>query len=332
MASRRSATSGAAQMPLPDLGLLQEALREGVCLAAADEPTPLHRAAAHLEDLGFLAQTPQQYVWCRNEQDPDYRFTREDCRARIDLRPDLDEEDGDYRCPDCGREVWPSRKQRFMETVLRRNDEAITAWLGEQLQGLGQVQTPEPGVWRLMTEKAFVHVVLIEACADQSECFGETWALANPVLYVAIDPDWASRHALDWLRPVGIASFIGSETALREALAQVPDRQGKTWVAEDTRIYSSGRPPVRFEADHAPVKGRLFQLTLWDDQLLINGEVMLNRQAKGQLAALRVLIKAHLNGLASLVSADECTWLTLDEIAGAMEQEAGSGGSGRASG
>jgi len=203
MASRRSATNGAARMPLPDLGLLQEALREGVCLAAADEPTPLHRAAAHLEDLGFLVQTPQQYVLCRHEEDPDYRFTREGCRARIYLNPDLDEEDGDYRCPDCDRQVWPSRKQRFTETVLRRNDEVITAWLGEQLQGLGQVQTPEPGVWRLMTEKHFVHVVLIESCADQSECFGETWALANPVIYVAIDPDWASHHALDWLRPVG---------------------------------------------------------------------------------------------------------------------------------
>ena len=315
MVSPRSATNGDLRTPPPDQALLQEALREGARFAETGEPTPLHHAAAYLEQLGFLERKPQEYVICRHELDPDYRFSREGCRARIYLRADLDEEDGDYRCPACHRPVWPSRKQRFTETVLCRDDDVIAGWLGDRLRSIAKVQAKEAGVWRLITDDNVVQIVLIEICEEHSECFGETWARANQVLYVAIDPEWAAHHAVDWLRPVSIASFIGSDEALREALAQAPDRQAKTRVAEDTRIYSSGRPPVRFEVDDAPVKGRTFSLTLGEEQLLINGEVMLNRQAAAQMQALRVMVEWYLEDLAAFVPANEFRWLTLAEIA-----------------
>jgi hypothetical protein len=159
-------------------------LKPGVVIDLPDPPR--ERALGHLQRLGLLTIEARDYVRCVNPLDHDQRFRKDlACDGRIWLEPQRRREDNhDYRCPDCDRVIFPSRKRAASAYRVEVDPAALDAHLETALQSVGLAPVRRgAGWWRVLVDGVDVDVVLVDAGPPRRLLSWE-YGNYNPVLYV----------------------------------------------------------------------------------------------------------------------------------------------------
>ena len=173
----------------PLVGLLKEGRTVSL-------PSPAKEAAARrLAGLGLVRVEEQRVVRCVNPLDPDQRYVKDiSCTGKRLLEPHLDEQDHAYRCPECSRLLFPSRKQTFGRLRLWPDLAAMAAWLDAELHGLDRpVVRAIDGLWRIESAAGEVEVCLVDVCADRSVLHPQYARSGMLVFVVGNDRDYR-RH------------------------------------------------------------------------------------------------------------------------------------------
>lgn len=326
MKSPRSVRNGASSTAPSDPALIQRLLVEG---QTHRPDAAIEGVAAHLEQAGIIVARRETFVKCRNEMDRDYAHSRQDCSGLVPLHPDLDEEDGDIRCPKCDRVVRPKQfhKQTFPLIAPVINHAGVGQWMEAAVKKIGTVHQVAPGVWSCQNQAwtSTRFVVLIEQVDDQSQYVTEQWAQSNQVVFVAINPDLAGMTASSWATPTPLAALVAGALDLGALLDQAPEWQQKPRVNSAARLYSTGRRAVPFQPAQPASTGRQFIVELADRSLLINGQVMLQANATSQMAVFRVLLRTFAEDLCENAPVAEFRSMTIEEIAAALPTPRGQG-------
>lgn len=169
--------------------------------------------AQRLKALGLLDIERREYVCCVNPEDHDQRYLKDrDCSGRIYLSPDIDEDNHDYQCPDCGRVVFPQRKCHAECVVLTPDKNAIQGYTANLMGCLGcNIEEKPLGILRARTDKGEVQVCLVDWCWDQA-ALSPGYAHASTTLYVVIDDRTYARRV-----PAGAETFRMVDLALTDA-------------------------------------------------------------------------------------------------------------------
>lgn len=237
----------------------------------------------------------------------------------------MDENNKDYRCPDCGREVYPirNRKRTFDELRVKVIDDAVGKYVGEALQQFNGKLKPVDGVafaWRIDSGIAGAYVCIADYC-DQQRMMSAQWAQPNPTCYVFVNPRAVSRFSeIAWISKVSLADMVGQSVDLAAVVQALAASQEPRELPEmATPVYSKGAH--RPEPIVAPyeVAVRLFVLEMGKKTASINGVEVVAAQARAARAVLRHLARAFANDMLTGVPLDNYRCLTPDEIADAIQ-------------
>jgi hypothetical protein len=125
--------------------------------------------ADRMAKKGLLVVQRKTFVRCVNPLDRDqHRIKDSSCVGRIVVREDKDEDDYDYRCADCGRVVFPSRKHSFEMLITRPQNDAIRAFVGKALPRVdAEVREDPRGLFRIAAADGDVFVCYVDDCRDR---------------------------------------------------------------------------------------------------------------------------------------------------------------------
>ena len=207
-------------------------------------PSPAREAAARrLERLGLLRVEEQQVVRCVNPVDRDQRYVKDlSCTGVRRLESRLDEDDDAYRCPECSRVLYPSRKQRFARLRLWTVREAMGAWVQQTLTKklTWPVSRAVEGLWRVDSPGGEVEVCLVDVCADQSVLHPQYSRAGMLVFIVGNDRDYR-RHLPDGAPVFRLADLVETGTT---SLLRVLRRLGRAKAGTPAVVAASrGLPP-----------------------------------------------------------------------------------------
>ena len=161
-----------------------------------DLPAPaLEALADRLADKGLLTIERRTYVRCVNPLDDDQQYVKDtSCAGRILLRADLDEDNQDYRCPDCGRVIFPGRKQKHQMVKLRPVPNAIRGFIRGLLEQLDvEVREAPSGLFRLSGRSGEVQVAVADFC-QQRAVFQRGYPAVESLVFVVGNERDFSRH------------------------------------------------------------------------------------------------------------------------------------------
>lgn len=282
-------------------------------------------AAEELRQLGLIAVDRRSYVRCALTEDRDFPHSNRTCTGRLFLAEHLDENNRDYRCPDCGREVYPTRnrKRTFDELRVKVIDDAVGKYVGEALRQFNGKLKPVDGVafaWRIDNGIAGVHVCIADYC-DHQQMMSAQWAQPNPTCYVFVNPRAVSRFAdIAWISKVSLADMVGQRVDLAAVVqALAADQKPRELPAMATPIYSKGAHcPEPIIAPYE-VAVRLFVLALGKKTASINGVEVVAAQARAARAVLSHLVRAFTDDMLAGTPVDDYRCLTPSEIAEAIQ-------------
>ncbi len=154
--------------------------------------TELMEILPEVEKLGLVTLEYSQRVLCVNENDKDILCVEDsECDGEIDIRPYLCEEEGDYFCPKCRREIYPSQKQRFITAIICVNEEAITSYLQTLISTTleCEVQHNPRGLFCARTAGGDVQVCVIDWCVfSDPSVLQAGYPRADKTLYLFLEP------------------------------------------------------------------------------------------------------------------------------------------------
>jgi hypothetical protein len=171
---------------------------------------------------GLVRFERREFVRCVNPQDPDRRWARGDCSGRVYLDSGLDEDDRDYRCPDCGRTVYPSKKQKTQTLVLTPVPTRMGEFLLDYLkEAKFEVEAFKPGLFRIPGDAGNVEVCLADVCT-WAEVFDDNYSNRDSLVFVVGNedlrlrlPEWATTFSLAQLAiDEGYTGLVAALTAL----------------------------------------------------------------------------------------------------------------------
>lgn len=151
--------------------------------------------ARELEKRGLLKAEKFHYVRCVNSMDRDQQNVKDHhCSGKIPVIDDVDEDNHEFHCPDCGRVIFPSKKHESAALRLTPDDGAIHSFLVEQLKLLKlDVKEQPKGLFRIPTENGEVQVCYVDGCYDTA-VFDETYARRDSLVFVVgNDRDYMRR-------------------------------------------------------------------------------------------------------------------------------------------
>jgi hypothetical protein len=198
----------------PTAGLLKPGLK--LDLPGGDREAQVRRLAV----LGLVRVEELSFVRCVNPLDHDQQYVKDrSCAGRIVLRADLDEDDGGFRCPDCDREVFPSRKRCARMLRVEPSEEAIRALVRRSLERLKvEVAERTPGLLSFAGRAGEVQVCLVDYCTDRAVLAPDYPRHESVCFVVGNDRDFRR------LVPEGAPCFRVVDLALGEA-APVLERE-----------------------------------------------------------------------------------------------------------
>ncbi len=161
-----------------------------------DLPAPTIEATVErLAYMGLLTVERRTYVRCVNPLDDDQQYVKDtSCAGRIMLRADLDADNQDFRCPDCGRVIYPAKKQKFQMMKLRPVQEAIRGFIRGLLEQLGvEVREDPNGLFRLSGRAGEVQVAVADFC-QQRAVFKKGYPAVESLVFVVGNERDFSRH------------------------------------------------------------------------------------------------------------------------------------------
>lgn len=138
-----------------------------------------------LVSMGLITLTERKYVLCINPLDSDQPSDRALwCTGQIDLSPELIEEESDYRCPSCGRVVFPSRKTTYRSLLVLVNEAGIRQYVQRLLGALGLPVKEDPiGLFHISGRAGEVHVCLVDFC-QEGAVFHQDYAYRQSIVYL----------------------------------------------------------------------------------------------------------------------------------------------------
>lgn len=241
----------------------------------------------------------------------------------------MDENNKDYRCPDCGREVYPTRnrKRTFDELRVKVIDEAVGKYVGDALKQFNGKLKPVDGVafaWRIDSGVAGVHVCIADYC-DHQQMMSAQWAQPNPTCYIFVNPRAVARFAeIAWISKVSLADMVGRCVDLATVVQELAvSREPRELPAMATPVYSKGAH--RPESIVAPyeVTVRLFLLELGTKTASINGVEVVAAQASAARAVLHQLARAFTDDMLAGTPVSDYRCLTPSEIADTIQEAEG---------
>lgn len=288
----------------------------------------LKAAAEKLQRMGLISYRQCEYVRCAFTEDEDFRDSNRTCGGRLPINADLDENAGDYRCPECNRVIHPysQQKRKFQEIRAKVLEDGVRAYIEKLLAEFGDsVRAVDgvPYVWRVDIGLAGVHVCLADFCDDQ-RVLSVQWAQQNPTCYVAVNPKALERFVkIDWLPKIMLAELVAGEVRLSEKIREI--------VVDDTRrdlpplatpVYSKGahRPEIVDSQKQTPSES--FVLELGENTVRINGIDVLDTRAKTGLPILAELLRAFLQDLMAKNDSKEFLCQTPSDLADALQKTA----------
>jgi hypothetical protein len=170
----------------PLIGLLKSGLR--IDIPGGESETAVRRLAV----LGLVGLQESTYVRCVNPLDHDQQHLKDrSCDGRIVLRANWDEDDHAYRCPDCGRVVFPSRKRRYRMLRVDPVEKEIRGVVCRSLDRLKTEYRERPtGLYVIAGRTGEVHVCLVDYCVDRAVLSPTDSRHDSVVFVVANDRDF----------------------------------------------------------------------------------------------------------------------------------------------
>lgn len=234
-------------------------LKSGVVIDIPDPPR--ERALGHLQRLGLLTMVARDYVRCVNPLDHDQRFRKDlACDGRVWLEPQRREVELDYRCPDCDRVIFPTRKQKASAYHVAVDPAALGTYLEVFMQSVGLAPASRgAGWWRVHVEGEDVDVVLLDA-GPHRKLLAWEYGLYNPVLYVVGNDRELRRDVPDERAELRLVDLVqgGPNTMLPLLTGLAQLAQGAPAPARRERAAFVVTPlvPVIAAAEAAPPVGR----------------------------------------------------------------------------
>jgi predicted RNA-binding Zn-ribbon protein involved in translation (DUF1610 family) len=188
-------------------------------------------AAKHLQTLGLIEITSAEYVRCAESRDRDYQYVQDrSCRGRIRVDEVLDEDGDGFRCPECGRTVYP--RQKIRHKMLQVEESGLP---NKQLQ---------PWVWRVDTPQGETKLVVVDYC-DQ-EYVSRDWAVNNRACYVVVDAaNYRNRFLPEkWLAWARLADIVCQPNTLLKLLSSAAGTAPSLEVHASVPVYSASVRPV----------------------------------------------------------------------------------------
>lgn len=278
-------------------------------------------AADKLRKLGLITFDRRSYVRCALTEDLDFPRSNRTCTGRVFLSDHLDENDNDYRCPDCSRLVYPerSRKRTFDVLSVKVIDDAVGEYVGDALGQFDAKFKPVDGVpfaWRIENGLAGVHVCIADFC-DHQQLMSAQWAQTNPTCYVFVNSRAVARFAnIAWISKVSLADMVGRQIDLAASVQSLATNQEpRELPAMATPVYSKGAH--RTEVIHAPyeVSVRLFVLEIGNRTASVNGVEVVAAQAKAARTVLLQLARTFTDNMLAGLPLDDYRCLTPGDIA-----------------
>jgi hypothetical protein len=246
--------------PELDRELLRHILRNGARVKG--ENTIAGEVLQRLRDLGVVVTQEHTYVRCAYKDDYDF-LDREvlDCPGRIEL----DSEDEDYYCPDCGQPIGDiERKTVFVEYEVRLSPVGIEEYLERVLESLEVVEAVEKTGMTAFEVKLQGGIFLKVVVPDYAEIRQRFVGLffAEPTLYViASSINEPVKTVLEERQYVQLADVLSSSVSaiqgiLGTAAIPIPGRRSLREVEAkfDEMIARHGQRAWQFfEQDFVPV-------------------------------------------------------------------------------
>jgi len=286
----------------------------------------LTAAAERLGNLGVISFENRRYVRCALTEDKDFPYSNRTCSGRLPIEDQLDENAGDYTCPECGRTVHPfrHRKKQFQELRCKVLQEGVEKYVRTLLDGFDGDLQPVDGVshvWRIDAGLGGVHICLADYC-DHQRIMSVQWAQQNPTCYVAVNPHALERFAdIDWLCKVMLADLIAGRCTLTNALQNLAsNEEPRNLPLLATAAYSKGahRPEVARSSQNVPTG--LFVVELGKKTARVNGVDVLAAQARTAYAILKLLVKEFMNDLLEVTSPEDYFCLTPSDLATELQK------------
>ena len=252
--------------------------------------------AERLRGLGLITYRQSEYVCCAFTEDDDFPYSNRTCTGRLHIKPSLDENANDYRCPECRRVVYPARhrKRQFQELCAQVLPNGVRSYVEKALaksDGAARAVGGEPYVWRIEGGLTGIHVCLADFCENQ-QVLSVQWAQQYPTCYVAVNPRAIERFVpIDWVPRVMLADLVAGTVSLVDKVREIgADTTPHDLPPLATPAYSKGahRPAVVTPEEEIP-RG-LFVMELGERIARINGMDVLDTRAKTGHAVLRELV------------------------------------------
>ena len=311
MSRRRSAAPAAASADL-----IRPLLRHG---ARFFVPGPeIVNAAAWLAHRDIIEVRTALVVRCADPLDQDYPPPARDCDGLIALRAEVDEGGGDYRCPSCERIVFPAadEKRRYPQTTVVLKRSGIERYLVNALGAPAKSRSFEGGVLKLPTGDLNAFVCLVEFCSDQRYLRRAT-AIAQPCVYVTIEPDTAARLLADaGIRHVELAEILTGKVCLSSRLKEAAASPPSTVTNVDVAILASGALPIGVPAAQSAHR-RQFAVQAHPTGFWVDDRLIVDASRSSACRILQALVRQYAEALAA---GADVRALSVEELADTVEE------------
>lgn len=286
-------------------------------------------AAERLSELGLISYKQTAYVKCSFSEDKDFRYSPRTCSGRCSIRENLDEDEGQYRCPDCDRILRPfgDKKQQFPEIRVKVLPTGVAKYVCKLLSDAEITMEPIADVeyaWRIDNGLAGIHICLADFC-DHDQLMSIQWAQQHPTCYLAVNPHASERFIdIPWVSRVMLADLVADQTDLVKVIQDLMSNvESKDIPPLATPVYSKGaHQPQVPDVGSQPAPG-VFFLEYGKKTLRINGLDILDTRAATSHLIMRELVRAFLKDVSKrTLSADYCCQ-TPSDLADSIQESQG---------
>lgn len=287
------------------------------------KPSAELRAASDiLIEQGIIELEERQYVRCANREDiDDFRYVlNRDCQGRIYIEDGLDLHGDDYKCPNCDRPIFPSKKKRYDEWRVSLLLNGIKAFVEAALNDAGfTYKEKAPWVFRVDVGDEEVWLCIVDFC-ESCQHMTREWAMANKnkALWLVVHPRGKAERFLqeEWVQVVSLSELLTGESSLNSLLRARAACQPETNLGNPSLpIYTKDRKhPATFETEMSPNPDRLFVVQITDGTVLVNGRSVIPKQAITGYPIFAILLKHHLQGMIESLPSGEYLPLSTRDI------------------
>ena len=281
-------------------------------------------ALMFLQEYQFARQYSSLFVKCCNKKDvQDLNFVANyDCRNRIYIEPDFDEDCDDLVCDNCGRYILPTthNKHRFTETTVDLNYKAITEFIEDSMrQHQISFHQLSKGIYAVMSQHGIATVVIMDLCDDYRYLTVDKLK-ATPTLLLNIR-DKLPKTGIEVQR-LAVADFI----TMPELLADAIIKTCKLGVSETLPNQSASIlpfPNFNLAAPKQIVEEKYLEIKINDAGVSINNILVIGKQASSRLLIFRLLLEQYWQDFEIAKPPEQHGFLNMNQLSDLMEPHVG---------